>query len=1361
MHFALTPEELGGDAFRVTASVLGVTGLVFGVRLSRSGRVSPKSALGFAALSAAWLVLPLAAILGKWTGWRSLAAAATALKLVGWVLLVAALVLGILGIIDHYVRPRRWSSGAWLGWVATLFLPVVVTSSAVSVGTAIAREARRQPLAPPAGAIKDASGRWVYSAMNYAFSPPGEAGWHLKPQSNGGSDQILFIEKHFSGRTFQVLPERFEPSFRTDSDGLANFAIQRLRANNRAFALESRGPKTMGRLTGVTFVATVGQGLGMGKVIQFCGVRNGWGYQMIYVGPASSPSLRREADDMFARVSLIDGNLAAPGWEMVAGDEYRSVNFGFSIRLEGRSWAPTFGEEKLKAQPFEFAANTGSNLFLAVIPTALPTGPISGDALRKALLARTGLGADEGQFYDRSQKQERGFTVDSWSVDRLDASAPLAYRCRLIQGRAAAYLVLAGGERASATAAALDALLDRVATEDIVRAPYRLMPDRCQRTTGIVLNALGLEEYGAKRFERAASIFRQAEDAYPPEPLFAANECDALAAQKRYSEVLTRLDERSALAATNVLLRLKRANAQHHTGKTNEACETYQGVFAEGFDRFRSFTPYVELLVAAGRTNDAVKAASDFAAAHPTAEAVNFRSALFNLLGRFREAADVAQEAIRRGGLTESLGYTAVDAQIGLGDSENALKLCDDIEARGWLTPMLWRLRGRAQAQRGRYDEARTSLEAAIALDPNNPELMREIAGLSATLGQGDNAGIRKEIAAVDLPGGFTGIPPDPLPAGELSGQPGQYLDRSTVILYRRNQEWRKTERFRADIYDEHGVSLFGTLRFDFDSTGEEIFINDLTVRDATGAVVGRGRVEDYFVSDGAIKGATGAATWRKYLNAPAPGLRAGCSIEATVTTRRLGAPNTFPWFSDYFERLTPAARILVAVTGDVSNVRWAAPPEVETSRGEGWISWSRTHAPPWVSEPLEPVASAGRPRLVVADASLSWGRIATDYLGEIAGKLSAGPDATAAARAAVSGKSAEARIRALVKLVQDRCSYRAIEFGTRARVPKTGAETWNYSTGDCKDQAVLLRALLATNGISAHLALVNPGEALITNVPSFDQFDHMVVFVPDAGSGQFIDPTIRKFDPFLATRLAIGGGSAFILDPGNPRFCPVPFLAPDDSKLTVRRRVSVTNSVDVEVSDSVTATGVAAGVLRSILTGAEGASQRNEAQRWAAIYNNAIEIDSISVSGMEDSAAPLELNVTARLRDQLQRVGPRLAGALPAPWEAGFLNGGAPAKLRRPMEIRSPVLLRTAVRLDAPVGFRAPARSSFVTRQNGDFVTFAATIPESGEPETLQVEATIRAGLFSPDRADERRAALRDALRAFEPAVVFEPTAP
>lgn len=103
---------------------------------------------------------------------------------------------------------------------------------------------------------------------------------------------------------------------------------------------------------------------------------------------------------------------------------------------------------------------------------------------------------------------------------------------------------------------------------------------------------------------------------------------------------------------------------------------------------------------------------------------------------------------------------------------------------------------------------------------------------------------------------------------------------------------------------------------------------------------------------------------------------------------------------------------------------------------------------------------------------------------------------------------------------------------------------------GDCKDLSLLLIELLKACNITAFPALIRTTDtgSLLTNVPSPDLFNHMIVYLPYFRGGTFLDPTFRlgEWDLLPAS---CHDAWAFIVTDTSYQFLRTPLAPPRDSR--------------------------------------------------------------------------------------------------------------------------------------------------------------------------------------------------------------------
>jgi hypothetical protein len=282
------------------------------------------------------------------------------------------------------------------------------------------------------------------------------------------------------------------------------------------------------------------------------------------------------------------------------------------------------------------------------------------------------------------------------------------------------------------------------------------------------------------------------------------------------------------------------------------------------------------------------------------------------------------------------------------------------------------------------------------------------------------------------------------------------------------------------------------------------------------------------------------------------------------------------------------------------------------------------------------------------------------------------------------NAKSDREKIDLLSREVQKSIGYKAIEFGVRARRPNAAADTLRQRYGDCKDHALLLHQLLRAAKVESHLALVNTDYRINPDLPSLDQFNHMVVHVPALGKGWLIDPTSKHMSLTGFVAGGIWDSHALLLDPANPRLAqPLAGPRPGSSDVESHRIVKLVGR-DWEVTETLTLSGYYAASIRASYGDQTNAEQMRRAQSTLSDAGTA-EIKEFKFENLDDLSQPARISMTYAVRNAVKIDHGKATAPLPAFWEKEYLglsyvaNRSTPFRFRYPFHFRSSVALEVA----------------------------------------------------------------------------------
>jgi transglutaminase-like putative cysteine protease len=647
-------------------------------------------------------------------------------------------------------------------------------------------------------------------------------------------------------------------------------------------------------------------------------------------------------------------------------------------------------------------------------------------------------------------------------------------------------------------------------------------------------------------------------------------------------------------------------------------------------------------------------------------------------------------------------------------------------------------------------------VEIAHQKQPADPEVKRMLDYLTGLVGQGANLAVKTPIEAVPLPADFPPAPEAKANDEYLRGYSAYYRHSVQSIAYERGQEIRTTERRVIKVIDQQGVQSLSTLEFPYDPLAEEIYVNNITVRNDAGQITAEAKVEDSYVVDAG--GGGQVATQQKILHVPVPTLQPGSTVELTITRRDTGRVKEFPFRAHIFSKPLPILRSTVVLTGPEAAVKWEASSGIAPVKWKGGLRWSVERPAIFRYEPEMVTLDKTLPMLWLSDAGASWPAVAKDYLDSIKDHLAIDPAVKAAAAEAVKGKASEAeKIAALARLTQDKLTYKAVEFGRRARIPNQAAQTLANRYGDCKDHALLLTQLLESAGIPAKMALVTFGTPIRKGLPSLDQFDHMIVYTPQGKGGRFIDCTGKTTDLASgAPPVGLATQTALILDPEHPQLATLPDYPPGCSGVKVERDITMPGTgADLLVGETVTFSGVIASSMRAALQSVQPSERKRQLLRMLDNELPGVDLQEAEVERIDDPQVPLRLRLRYLLRQRCEAAGARLIGRLPAPWER--INLAAPPVEKRTTAFRIwvPTTFETSVRLTPPAEWKVVAPE----KRQLDKPYYTGGVETKMDARVLRLDGhlTIRPGEFPAAQYGAYVDAMADGIRLTEQTLVFE----
>lgn len=318
--------------------------------------------------------------------------------------------------------------------------------------------------------------------------------------------------------------------------------------------------------------------------------------------------------------------------------------------------------------------------------------------------------------------------------------------------------------------------------------------------------------------------------------------------------------------------------------------------------------------------------------------------------------------------------------------------------------------------------------------------------------------------------------------------------------------------------------------------------------------------------------------------------------------------------------------------------------PLRSSTRGEGEerrVTWRRDHLAPLPQEPLGPSRARLGDYLRIIPRRLRVGE--RDYhfphtweeLGRFYGRVFEGRDSRSpemkrlVARIIAGAPGDEERARRLYYYVSGKIRYVAIEYGKSRWQPSPARVTFGRGYGDCKDKAMLLKALLAEAGVKSHLALLGTTDdhQRELGAPSMGAFNHVILAINLAGRRVFVDPTSGT-SPFGALPYQDLDTQTLVVKDGGIELARTPASRSEENVEATRALLHLREDSRLEGTANLVVTGQQAISLRQELIG--GAAQQRAAavEERLGLAPGRVRVAGVNILQLRELEQPLKVEV-------------------------------------------------------------------------------------------------------------------------------------
>jgi len=177
----------------------------------------------------------------------------------------------------------------------------------------------------------------------------------------------------------------------------------------------------------------------------------------------------------------------------------------------------------------------------------------------------------------------------------------------------------------------------------------------------------------------------------------------------------------------------------------------------------------------------------------------------------------------------------------------------------------------------------------------------------------------------------------------------------------------------------------------------------------------------------------------------------------------------------------------------------------------------------------------------------------------------------------------------------------------------------------------VLLHQLLRAAGIESQLVLVNTDWNIHEEMPTLDQFNHMIVRVPGLPGCEFVDPTSKVARPGELVPWSLAEKHALVLDAGKPELVKLPGRPTACAGVEVERTVEVGEEGGLSVDEQVRFTGYYAQWMRGFFIDQPRADFLKSVQQIFSRHG-AYQVESVDFPDPSDPTAEAVMKISYQM---------------------------------------------------------------------------------------------------------------------------------
>ncbi len=1069
-----------------------------------------------------------------------------------------------------------------------------------------------------------------------------------------------------------------------------------------------------------------------------------------FKGEAKPDEISAEGTRIVSKIEIADPNRYTFLEGLVPVRKVSMDSIGVSIDLSDEKLAANEDDDLDTATSWFFLSPVDS-FVVSLSPVYLGPNALSMNEIVSGY--ETAMG---GNFSSDSNRKQRNFKTAGYPTREFsgpwtdDDGNEAQVVLRVVAGKKNAIFinVISYSDSLEKTQEKADAILEGLALDIPQSAPPVDGPHPSLQAA--FYNGVALLNFQQGNSTKASRYFQQSYEVNPTLPGVAGNLAHTLLSQGKFNEALEITEKELANANEDLRLLSIQGACLFQVGKTEEAIETYHELF---FEKQLITEPLLNEyfgFLFANRENEII--AQDLetviGAAGESLSTKYWKIVVLRDSGKFEEALALSSATLDANPGNFPIAELHIDLLLKMQKYTAALAFCqsqiDDfgIEQMRYYEAVCY-------LSLNQYAAAKESLDSCLAVFPTHSQALGLLSQIHTLMGGTDPSLFSNPIKAVPISDRL-----DKLEFAideEALTRKGAYAVRHGIAYhFEKNQRQRATHYLSFKVVDEDAILELSELERSFNPNFEHVYVNEAKVYSENGDLLAEADPSQFYLTNNE---AETIVNEQRNLHIPFPGVTKGCVLSLILTYETNQPVEKFQFASPVLAGIFPRRLAFAQVTGDIDSVSYQSNlDQFVFEKTEDSLLWYIVQPNSYDRVTHQPDTKFFLPTLWIGPAGDSWQELGNQYYSEIESKLNTLDPRCAAIAADLKKENADP-VDAVFEYIANQYNYKALLFGPRATQPNEIGKILDNKFGDCKDHVVLSLHLLREMGIEAWPALVDTQRKASTKVPSTYQFNHMILYVPSRADNPFIDPTDYNNGKSYRPRY-LDEQPALVIHPTDSRIEKIGTIREKDNQMEIDRKMSFSESNEIDVHEKVVARGHSAAFIRQFLRGIPESERIPTLQGYLRQAEPSLYLSSLEVKNLNVPQLPVYLDYQYTTDSTFAGEANTLRGRAPSTWDnLVFYNERTTEKRRIPFLIASPIDVKVSLQLEAPQNFQFDRPNLLdAVKTTSPFGTFARAGEQSGNLTHFDYHVTMVGDMFPKEQYEDFVEYAENAKRLLSP---------